>query len=47
MPRRSRGSGAAHGDLLASVKVVLPEALSDRQRELFEELRNQGIALDP
>jgi DnaJ-class molecular chaperone len=27
------------GDLLAKVKVVLPEDLSDRERELFEQLR--------
>jgi len=28
-----------HGDLLAKVRVVLPEELSDRERELFEQLR--------
>ncbi len=28
-----------HGDLLAKVRVVLPEKLSDRERELFEQLR--------
>ena len=39
MPRRTGGSGTAHGDLLATVKVVLPDALTDRQRELFEQLR--------
>ena len=29
----------ANGDLLAKVRVVLPEELSDRERELFEKLR--------
>jgi DnaJ-class molecular chaperone len=29
----------AHGDLLARVKVVLPDELTDRERELYEELR--------
>jgi curved DNA-binding protein len=36
MPRL-RGTG--HGDLYARVEVRLPTGLSDRQRELFEELR--------
>jgi molecular chaperone DnaJ/curved DNA-binding protein len=31
--------GKARGDLLARVRVVLPEELSDRERELFEKLR--------
>jgi curved DNA-binding protein len=28
-----------HGDLYAKLSVVLPTKLSDRERELFEELR--------
>ena len=39
MPRR-RGSG--HGDLLVTVKVVLPTGLTDDQRALFESLRESG-----
>lgn len=41
MPRLdSRGSERpAYGDLLVKVRVVLPERLSDRERELFEQLR--------
>ena len=35
MPR----SGGGAGDLYARVKVVLPTALSERERQLFEELR--------
>ena len=35
MPKR-RGSG--HGDLMAMVKVVLPQGLSDEERGLFERL---------
>ena len=43
-----KGRGGGHGDLLATVKVVLPTALSGEQRELFEQLRQaQGTALDP
>ena len=38
MPRK-RGASTGHGDLLATVKVVLPSDLSDEQRELFERLR--------
>jgi DnaJ-class molecular chaperone len=34
-----RMGGGATGDLYARVKVVLPTSLSDRERELFEELR--------
>jgi DnaJ-class molecular chaperone len=33
------GKKSGRGDLLAKVKVVLPEELSDRERELFEQLR--------
>lgn len=42
MPRR--GAQAAHGDLLASVKVVLPSRLTDEQRKLFEQLRRLDTA---
>jgi molecular chaperone DnaJ len=35
------GKAKARGDLLVKVRVVLPEKLSDRERELFEELREQ------
>lgn len=33
------GKTKERGDLLAKVRVVLPENLSDRERELFEQLR--------
>jgi DnaJ-class molecular chaperone len=33
------GKDKTNGDLLAKVRVVLPEELSDEQRELFEKLR--------
>lgn len=33
------GGDAARGDLYAEVRIVVPERLSDRERELFEELR--------
>jgi molecular chaperone DnaJ len=33
------GKKKGHGDLLAKVKVVLPEELTDEERGLFEELR--------
>ena len=33
------GKSKARGDLLAKVRVVLPESLSDRERELFESFR--------
>jgi len=36
MPRLE---GKSHGDLYATVRVVLPEKLSERERELFEQLR--------
>jgi DnaJ-class molecular chaperone len=32
--------GSGKGDLYARVKIVLPDKLSDRERELFEELRS-------
>jgi curved DNA-binding protein len=38
MPRLSRPE--EHGDLYAKVNVRLPESLSERERELFEELRS-------
>ncbi|MEX2598928.1 MAG: J domain-containing protein [Dehalococcoidia bacterium] len=41
MPRRN--APGAHGDLLASVKVVLPESLTDEQRDLFQRLKESGI----
>lgn len=34
-----KGRGGGHGDLLATVKVVLPTNLSDEQRASFEKLR--------
>ena len=42
MPK-GRGAGSSgHGDLLATVKVVLPDDLSDEQRSVFEQLRELG-----
>ena len=41
MPRRG---GSGHGDLLVTVKVVLPTNLTDDQRALFERLRESGKA---
>lgn len=48
---RLRGQGmphlenaGEHGDLIAEVHVQLPEQLSDRQRELFEELARMDTA---
>jgi len=38
MPRLE---GKGKGDLLARVRVILPEKLSDRERELFERLREE------
>jgi molecular chaperone DnaJ len=35
------GKRKGRGDLLARVRVVLPEKLSDRERELFEQLREE------
>jgi molecular chaperone DnaJ len=31
--------GKSHGDLYAKVRIVIPEEISDRERELFEQLR--------
>src|SRR5438034_8351891 len=36
-----KGKDKANGDLLAKVRVVLPEELSDEERELFEKLRSE------
>ena len=38
MPRLAQ---TGHGDLYATVRVVLPEQLTDRERELFEQLRTE------
>jgi DnaJ-class molecular chaperone len=35
----------AHGDLLARVRVVLPETLSERERKLFQQLRAERKAM--
>jgi len=37
----AKGKGKARGDLLVRVRVVLPESLTDRERELFERLREE------
>ncbi len=42
MPRKS--SPGMHGDLLATVKVVLPKGLTAEQRRLFEQLRELSPA---
>jgi DnaJ-class molecular chaperone len=31
-------SGGERGDLLAEIRIVVPEALGDRQRELYRQL---------
>ena len=36
------GASSERGDLLATLAVELPRTLTDRQRELFEELRKSG-----
>ncbi len=42
MPRRDgKAKAKGRGDLLARVRVVLPEKLSDRERELFQKLREE------
>jgi len=33
-----KSSGGDHGDLLAEIRIVISEALSERERELYEEL---------
>ncbi len=35
-----RVGGGSRGDLLARVRLVLPAVLSDREKELFQELRD-------
>ena len=35
-----RGPKGQHGDLIARARIVVPESLSDRERELYEELRS-------
>jgi len=42
--RPNRGGG--HGDLHAIVKIVVPKELSDRERELYEQLA-ESAGLDP
>jgi DnaJ-class molecular chaperone len=37
------GAKGERGDLLASLEVDVPSELSDRQRELFEELKKLGV----
>jgi curved DNA-binding protein len=43
---RLRGKGLAHGsehgDLIAEIRIVVPSELSPRERELFEELREES-----
>ena len=39
MPRL-RSRGGERGDLLARARIVTPSKLSERERELYEELRN-------
>lgn len=46
---RLRGKGLRRksgdrGDLLAVVKIVVPKSLSDRERELYEQLKQSGTA---
>ena len=48
---RLRGKGfpnpkGENGDLFAEIKVMVPETLSDRERELFEELA-QASSFEP
>jgi curved DNA-binding protein len=35
-------SGGEKGDLLAEIKIVVPAHLSERERELYEELKEEG-----
>jgi DnaJ-class molecular chaperone len=39
MPKLGSGTNA-HGDLLVHTEIILPDNLSDRERELFTELKN-------
>ncbi len=41
LPRLGKSDG--RGDILASLAVELPSTLSERQKELFEELRGSGV----
>jgi DnaJ-class molecular chaperone len=36
---KAKAGGRAAGDLYAKVRVVIPEQITDRERELFEQLR--------
>jgi curved DNA-binding protein len=40
------GPHGAHGDLYAAVKIVVPKRLSDRERDLFEQLASAST-FDP
>jgi curved DNA-binding protein len=40
------GPGKQHGDLFATVKIVVPKKLSERERELFEQLA-KASSFDP
>ena len=40
------GPGKAHGDLYATIKIVVPKKLSERERELFEQLA-EASQFDP
>ena len=40
MPRLK---GKERGDLLAKLRVKLPEKLGDNERDLFEQLQNAGV----
>jgi len=48
LPRRASGGGASGGagDLLGQIKIVVPKPLSDRERELFEQLKKEST-FDP
>ena len=47
MPKRgAKGKDAERGDLFAEVRLVVPESLSDEERELFENLR-EASTFDP